>query len=89
MTAPWVAGTRSIAHEEKNGKPMTTPAETRTSCLSCAQVGSGTRFSQRTRAASSAAMSARPRPADTGDRVVTTTFVAGKVKLKLHTPSKP
>lgn len=89
MTAPWVAGTRSIAHEEKKGKPITTPAETRTSCLNWAKDGSGTRLNTRTNAAKMAAISARPSPADAGESAVTTTFVTGRVRLKLHTPSKP
>jgi len=88
-TAPCAAGAERIAHAEKSGKPTTTPPATTASRGSSAHPGHGARWTTRTIAARTAATTARPRPTNTGSSAATARRVAGRVRLKLATPTNP
>ena len=87
--APCDAGTCRIAQAVNSGKPTITPAATTAIRGSSARPGHGERVASSTAAASTAATTARPRPTRTGSRPATASRVAGSVRLKQATPSRP
>jgi hypothetical protein len=77
------------ARADSSGKPNTTPSATSPRRAAVRPPGRGAPQSASSTAAGTAATAARPRPMKVGSSPSTASRVAGSVKLKPSTPSRP
>ena len=78
-----------LAHALQTGKPTITPKTTMPRRFHCERVGRRWPVRSNSSAAGKAATTARPKPTETGSKAATARRVAGSVRLKARTPSRP
>jgi hypothetical protein len=88
-TAPWLAGAVISAYEVSRGNPATMPPATTASRAHWIPAGRRCRVRASAPAASTAAMTARPEPMNSGDSPPTAMRVKGTVNENATTPSSP